>query len=69
MLTETEAMELIRKALAIRDAERPVPSSVTVAQAAEMLGVSRRTVIRMKLPLNQVGKISYRTVIEALAAR
>jgi hypothetical protein len=69
MLTETEAMELIRKALAIRDAERPVPSCVSVAEAAEMLGVSTRTVVRMKLPRNKAGKIPYRAVLEALAAR
>lgn len=69
MLTEQEAMELIRKALAIRDAERPVPSCVSVAEAAEMLGVSSRTVVRMKLPRNAAGKIPYRAVLEALAAR
>jgi predicted DNA-binding transcriptional regulator YafY len=69
MLTEQEAMDLIRKALAIRDAERPVPSHVSVEQAAEMLDVSPRTIIRMKLQRNAAGKIPYRVVLEALAAR
>lgn len=69
MLTEAEALELITKALAIHDAERPVPSHVTVEQAAEMLDVSTRTVIRMKLPRNEAGKIPYRAVVEALAAK
>lgn len=69
MLSEAEAMELIRKALAIHDAERPVPSGVSVAEAAEMLGVSTRTVVRMKLPRNAAGKIPYRAIQEALAAR
>lgn len=69
MLTETEAMDLIRKALAIHDAERPVPSCVSVSEAAGMLGVSTRTVVRMKLPRNKAGKIPYRAVLEALAAR
>jgi predicted DNA-binding transcriptional regulator YafY len=69
MLTEQEAMDLIRKALAIRDAERPVPSHVSVEQAAEMLNVSSRTVIRMKLPRNAAGKIPYRALLEALAAK
>lgn len=69
MLTETEALELIRKALAIRDAERPVPSAVSTDEAAEMLGVSTRTLRRMKLPRNAAGKIPYRAVLEALAAR
>lgn len=69
MLTEQEAMDLIRKALAIRDAERPVPPHVSVTEAAEMLGVSTRTVVRMKLPRNKAGKIPYRVLIEALAAK
>lgn len=69
MLTEQEGLELIRKALAIRDAERPVPSHVSVAEAAEMLGVNRKTIARLKLPRNAVGKIPYRAVLEALAAR
>lgn len=69
MLTETEALELIRKALALHDAARPVPSHVSVADAAEMLGVHRRTIERMKPPRNGVGKIPYSWVLEALAAR
>lgn len=69
MLTETEALELIRKALAIHDAERPLPSHVSVPDAAEMLGIHRRTLERMKPPRNGVGKIPYRWVLEALAAR
>lgn len=69
MLTEQEALDLISKAIAIRDSERPVPSCVSVAEAAEMMGVSTRTVVRMKLPRNQAGKIPYRDVLKALAAR
>lgn len=69
MLTEQEALELIRKALVIHDAQRPVPSCVSVADAAEMLGVSTRTVIRMKLPRNAAGKIPYEAVLEARAAK
>ena len=69
MLTESEALELIRKALAIHDAQRPVPSCVSVAEAAEMLGVSTRTIVRMKLPRNAAGKIPYEAVLEARAAK
>ena len=69
MLTETEALDLIRKALRIHDAERPVPTSVTPDEAAEMLGVSPRTIRRMKLPRNDLGKIPYRAIVEALAAK
>jgi DNA invertase Pin-like site-specific DNA recombinase len=50
-------------------AERPVPSCVSVDQAAEMLGVSRHTVMRMKPPRNAVGKIPYEWVLEARSAR
>lgn len=69
MLTDQEAIDLIRKALAMHDAQRPVPSCVSVAEAAGMLGVSTRTVIRMKLPRNRVGKIPYEAVLEARAAK
>lgn len=69
MLTEQEALDLIAKALAIHDAQRPVPSCVTVSEAAEMLGVNRRTVARMKLPRNAAGKIPYEAVLAARAAR
>lgn len=68
-LTPQEALELMNRALAIRDAERPVPSSVNIRQAAEMLGVSARTVARMKFPRNKAGKIPYRAVVEALVKR
>lgn len=69
MLTETEALDLIRKALRIHDAERPVPTGVTVAEAAQMLGISKRTAIRMKLPRNKAGKVPYRAVVEALRTK
>jgi hypothetical protein len=69
MLTEQEALGLITKALAIRDAERPVPAHVSIDEAAEMLTVSRRTITRMKPPKNKAGKIPYRWVLEALAAK
>lgn len=69
MLTEEEALNLIRTALAMHDAARPVPSCVTVVEAARMLGVSTRTVTRMNLPRNAVGKIPYEAVLAARSAR
>lgn len=69
MLTETEALDLVRKALEIHDSRRPVPTCVSVEDAAAMLDVSTRTIRRMKLPRNKVGKIPYEAVLEALAAR
>jgi hypothetical protein len=69
VLTEQEAMALICKALAIHDAQRPVPSCVSVTEAAKMLGVSRRTLVRLNLPRNDAGKIPYESVLAARAAR
>ena len=69
MLTEQEAMQLIVKALEIHDAKRPVPSHVSVAEAAEILDVTPRTITRMKLPRNSVGKIPYEAVLAARSAR
>lgn len=69
MLTDQEALELICKALAMHDAQRPVPSCVSVTEAAKMLGVSRRTLVRMNLRKNDAGKIPYEVVLAARAAK
>jgi len=69
VLTETEALKLIRKALELHDAARPVPSHVSVSEAAEMLDVTPRTISRMRPPRNSVGKIPYSWIVETLAAR
>jgi predicted DNA-binding transcriptional regulator YafY len=69
MLTEQDAMNLIRRALAMHDAERPVPTAVTVADAARMLEVSTRTMSRMRPPKNKAGLVPYSWVIEQLAAK
>lgn len=69
MLTESEAVELICKALAIHAAEHPVPTAVTFGDAARMLEISTRTLTRMKPPRNKANLIPYRWVIEAMAAK
>lgn len=69
MLTETEALELIRKALALHDAGRPIPTAVSFADAARMLEISTRTLTRMKPPRNKVNLIPYSWVIEAMASK
>jgi hypothetical protein len=68
-LNREEALELVQQALAMHDARRPVPSAVTVQQAAEMLGVTPRTISRMKPPKHGAGKIPYGWVLEQLAVR
>ena len=65
-ITEQDALALIRKALALHDAERPVPACVSMNEAAKMLGVSVRTLVRRQPPRNAVGKVPYRWVLEAL---
>jgi hypothetical protein len=69
MYTETEAFGLAVKAAQIAIAQRPNPTHVTVAQAAQILGVSARTAARMNLPRNSLGKIPYEEVIAARSAR
>lgn len=46
-------------------ARRPVPSAVTLKQAAEMLGVSRNTAAKLNLPRNAAGLIPYEAVLAA----
>lgn len=71
--TEAEARALAvaaaLEALTRFAAARPVPSSVTLGGAAEILGVSTRTVARMKLPRTGTGRIPYSAVLDVLAAR
>lgn len=69
MITKQEARELIREAVREALAQRPAPSCVSVTEAAKMLGVSRRTAVRMNLPRNAAGKIPYEAVLEARAAK
>jgi hypothetical protein len=69
MLTQEEAVSLIRKALALHDAERPVPTAVSFKDAARMLEISTRTLTRMKPPRNGAGLIPYGWVVEMLASK
>jgi hypothetical protein len=50
-------------------ARRPVPSAVTLKQAAEMLEISPNTARKLKLRRNATGLISYETVLAARASR
>lgn len=69
MITKEEARELIRDAVREALAQRPLPTCVSVTEAARMLGVSRRTAVKMNLPRNKAGKVPYEAVLEARAAR
>lgn len=50
-------------------ARRPVPSAVTLKQAAEMLGVSPNTARKLHLPRNAAGLIPYEAVLAARDSR
>lgn len=67
--TEQEVNAIAVRAAEIALAQRPVPSTVTVGEAAKMLNVSPRTIIRMNMKRNSVGRIPYEEVIAARAAR
>lgn len=67
--TEPEVTAIAIKAAEIALAQRPTPSHVSVKQAAEILGVSSRTIARLKLPRNAMGRIPYEDVIAARSAR
>jgi hypothetical protein len=60
------AIEAAEAALARFAVYHPLPSCVTATEAAEMLGVSTKTITRMKLPRNDAGKIPYVDLLKAL---
>lgn len=47
----------------------PVPTAVTLTQAAEMLGISRNTARKLNLRRNGAGLIPYEAVLDARSAR
>src|SRR5262249_26470892 len=50
-------------------ARRPVPSAVTLKQAAEMLRIHPNTARKLNLPRNAAGLIPYEVVLAARAPR
>ncbi len=67
--TEPQLIAIAAMAAEMALARRPAPSSVTLKGAAEIMGVSVRTVARMNLPRNQSNRIPYSAVVDAMAAR
>jgi len=68
-LTESDLAALIERAVACALAQRPTASTLTYEQAGEMLGVSSRTVRRMRPPQIAAGRIPYAWVLERLSSR
>ena len=61
LIAVTAALE----ALARFSVMHPLPTCVTVKEAAKMLRVSQRTIIRMKLPRNRTGRIPYEELLKS----
>ena len=68
-LTTEEARRLIADTVEEVLARRPVPTAVTLDQAAEMLGVHRNTARKLKLQRNAAGLIPYEEVLRVRASR
>lgn len=69
MLTEQEARQVAIAAVEEVLARRPVPTAVTLKQAAEMLEISVRTAQKLRLPRNAAGLIPYEAVLAARSSR
>lgn len=69
MMTQQEARQVAIAAVEEVLARRPVPSAVTLKQAAELLGISPNTARKLKLPRNSTGLIPYEAVLAARDSR
>lgn len=65
LLTEQEALRVGVRAAEEVLARRPVPTMVTLKQAAEMLDISVPTARKLNLPRNKCGRIPYEAVLAA----
>jgi hypothetical protein len=68
MLSEVEVRRVAVAAAEEVLARRPIPSAVTLKQAAEMLDISPNTARKLKLPRNRAGLIPYEAVLAARSA-
>ena len=73
IMTDSDAIDMAVRAVAIFAARHPRPAHVTITQAAEMLGRSRPTVrkllVERKVRLNAVGSIPIEEVDRLLVSR
>ncbi len=65
VLTEHDIRQVAIAAAEEVLARRPVPTAVNLKQAADMLGISRNTAHKLKLPRNAAGLIPYEAVLTA----
>jgi len=69
MLSANEVRQVVAATVEELLARRPVPSAVTLKQAAEMLDISPNTARKLKLPRNSAGLIPYEAVLAARDAQ
>jgi prolyl-tRNA editing enzyme YbaK/EbsC (Cys-tRNA(Pro) deacylase) len=72
-MTETDAIDIAVKAVALYAARHPRPAHVTITQAAEMLGRSRQTVsktlVAQGIRINALGSIPIEAIDRLLVSR
>ena len=68
-ITESEAQAIAVRAVELALARLPLPSAVTLTEAARMLNICRDTARKLNLPRNCAGLIPYEAVLAARAAR
>lgn len=68
-LSREEAQELIERATERVLAKRPVPTAVTLKQAAEMLSISPNTARKLGMRRNAAGLIPYEEVLRERDAK
>lgn len=66
-ITEAEVQRIAERAVELALARLPLPSCVTLTEAARMLGVSRTTARKLNLRRNAAGLIPYEEVLRARA--
>lgn len=68
-MTPQEARQIAVAAVEEVLARRPVPSAVTLKQAAELLNIHPNTAAKLNLPRNRAGLINYEDVLAFRASR
>lgn len=69
MITPDEARQIALEAVKEWAALNPPLTSYTVKDAAEALGVSTKTIMRLNLPRNQFGRINYEDLQRARSSK
>ena len=69
MLNAQEVRQIVSATVEEMLARRPVPTHVTLKQAAEMLDMAPNTARKLNLPRNEAGLIPYEAVLAARDAR